>query len=537
VTFHLEIIYKRIWTARTTVFARRNIGTLAKHVISRRRVLQVKNLRLIAVFFLPIWTLTLISCSPQPARSPNVLFICVDDLRPELGCYGNSQVKSPMLDRLAAEGTVFTNHFVNVPTCGASRWTLLTGMLPRTTGQLGNQAIRDYISGRPEGEVPETFIHHLKRNGYTTVGIGKIGHYPDGFLYGYEDSQGSTRELPHSWDEVLFDPGKWETGWNAFFAYADGSNRQSRKKMVKPYEKSAVEDEGYPDGLTAALAVSKLQELAARKQPFFLGVGFFKPHLPFNAPKKYWDLYNESDIPLTPSPNIPIATSPASLHESGEFNQYLLGEEKASLSQAVSAAYARKLTHAYYASVSYIDAQIGKILAELKRQGLEDNTIVVVWGDHGWHLGDFRVWGKHTLFERALKSVLIIKAPGMKNTGRACDSIVSSIDIYPTLMKLCGVDMPYSTQGRSLDVLWDKPDTADWEDVAFGYYRKGITLRTARYRLTRYFRGEQPTLELYDHATDPFENQNIAGNSPDVVESLLPIWAKGNTGIFEKHQE
>ncbi|NOR15482.1 MAG: sulfatase-like hydrolase/transferase [Candidatus Aminicenantes bacterium] len=505
--------------------------------MSLRCDLCIKGVRFVPVFFLILLSLQLVCCRPNQAKSPNVLFICVDDLRPELGCYGNSQIVSPSLDRLAGEGVIFTNHFVNVPTCGASRWTLLTGMLPRTTGQLDNHAIREYISGRPEGELPETFIHHLKRNGYTTVGIGKIGHYADGFLYGYEDPQGTRRELPHSWNKVLFDPGKWESGWNAFFAYADGSNRQSRKKMVKPYEKAEVEDEGYPDGLTAALAVSKLQELAAGKRPFFMGVGFFKPHLPFNAPKKYWDLYEESQLPLTPSPNIPMAVNVASLHESGEFNQYQLGEEKASLAQAVSEAYTRKLTHAYYACISYVDAQIGKILAELKRLGLEQNTLVVVWGDHGWHLGDHRVWGKHTLFERALKSVLIIKAPGMKSKGLACDSIVSSIDIYPTLMKLCGVDMPYPSQGRSLDVLWNESDKTHWENAAYGYYRKGITVRTERYRLTRYFRDEQPTIELYDHATDPFENQNIAHDFPDIIKLLLPIWARGNTGVFEKQQE
>lgn len=476
----------------------------------------------------------LVGCFPQQATPPNILFICVDDLRPELGCYGNYQIQSPSLDRLAREGVVFTNHFANVPTCGASRCTMLTGMLPRTTGQLGNQAIRDHISGKPEADIPETFIHHLNRNGYTTVGIGKIGHYADGLLYEYEEAQGHQRELPHSWNDVLFDPGKWETGWNAFFAYADGSNRQSRNKMVKPYEFGEVDDEGYPDGLSAALAISKLQELASGTKPFFLGVGFFKPHLPFNAPKKYWELYEESHIPLTPSPNIPTAVNSASLHESGEFNQYQLGDEKASLEKTVSEAYARKLRHAYYACVSYVDAQIGKVLAELKRLGLEDNTIVVVWGDHGWHLGDYRVWGKHTLFERALKSVLILKTPDMKNKGYVCDSVVSSVDIYPTLMKLCGMEMPYPTQGRSLDVLWSEPEKTHWEQAAYGYYRQGITVRTERYRLTRYFRDEQPAIELYDHATDPFENQNIAGDFPDIVDSLLPIWTKGNTGIFEK---
>lgn len=409
---------------------------------------------------------------------------------------------------------------------------MLTGMLPLTTGHLGNDAIRNFISNGSETEIPETFIHQLKRNGYKTVGIGKISHYADGLLYGYEETQGTARELPYSWDELLFDPGKWKTGWNAFFAFADGSSRQSRKKMVKPYELAEVEDEGYPDGLTAALALTKLRELAAGGEPFFLGVGFFKPHLPFAAPKKYWDLYNESRIPLTPSPELPAGVSPSSLHDSGEFNQYQLGEEKASLSHPLSAAYSRRLIHAYYACVSYIDAQIGKILKELERLDLADHTVVVVWGDHGWHLGDHRVWGKHTVFERALKSVLIIKAPGMELTGTLCNNVVSSIDIYPTLMRLCGLEMPYPTTGRSLDVLWKETGQTEWEDAAYSYYRRGISLRTERYRLTRYFRSEQPTIELYDHVTDPYENENIAGKNPAIVDRLLPIWQKGNTGLF-----
>jgi arylsulfatase A-like enzyme len=492
--------------------------------------------RLHQVFSLCFIILLFSTCAAKPSSPPNILFICVDDLRPELGCYGNSRIRSPHLDKLASQGVVFTNHFVNVPTCGASRWSMLTGMLPRTTGHLGNDALRNFISGQPEGEIPETFIHHLRRNGYTTVGIGKISHYADGFLYGYEDPQGTARELPHSWDELIFDPGKWETGWNAFFAYADGSNRQSRKKIVKPYECAEVGDEGYPDGLTAALAVAKLKELAAGEKPFFLGVGFFKPHLPFNAPKKYWDLYQESQIPLTLSPELPTGAHTASLHESGEFNQYQLGEEKASLEQPVSEAYARKLKHAYYACISYIDAQIGKLLTELPRLGLDKNTAVVIWGDHGWHLGDHRVWGKHTIFERALKSVLIIKSPGMTTTGISCGNIVSSIDIYPTLMELCGLEMPYPTRGRSLDVLWKEDRQADWENIAYGYYRRGISLRTQRYRLTRYFRNEQPATELYDHVTDPYENGNIAAEYPEIVTRLLSLWKNGNTGLFGKSQ-
>lgn len=468
----------------------------------------------------------------QPPDRPNVLFICVDDLRPELGCYGNAVIKSPNIDQLASEGVVFLNHYVQVPTCGASRISILTGLQPRTKAHLRNSAFRKLISYEPEKDTPETFIHHLRRNGYYTVGIGKISHSADGYLYGYKDPKGTALELPYSWDEMLLDAGKWGTGWNAFFAYADGSNRQSKNKRVKPYECADVSDEGYPDGLTANLAVKKLQELAEKDAPFFLGVGFFKPHLPFNAPKKYWDMYEESEIPLTPSPDIPENVNPESLHNSGEFNQYLLGEEKPSLTDPVSDAYARKIRHAYFAAVSYVDAQVGKVLDELARLGLSENTVVVLWGDHGWHLGDHRVWGKHTIFERALKSALIVKVPEMDHAGAVCDKIVSSVDIYPSLMELCGVEMPHKTDGKSFVRLLKNPDSRKWKNVSYGYFNQGITLRTKDYRLTHYFRDEEPVIELYDHTKDPFENNNIAGEYPEVVERLMPLLEKGNSGLF-----
>lgn len=480
----------------------------------------------------------LFSCSGESesenkntSNSPNILFIAIDDLRPELGCYGSEHIKSPNIDKLAESGTQFTNHFVQVPTCGASRYSLLTGMLPKTREHLSNEACRNFIAGKPETETPETFIHHLRRNGYYTVGIGKISHYVDGLLYGYTDTVGTEYELPHSWNEMLFNPGKWGTGWNAFFGYSDGENRQSRNKQVEPYEMADVPDNGYPDGLIANQALEKIGELAKEDKPFFLGVGFFKPHLPFNAPKKYWDMYNEDEIPLSPNPFIPDNVNRASLHGSGEFNGYLLGDEEASLEIPVSDAYARKLRHAYFACVSYIDAQVGKLLDELEKQGLAENTIVVVWGDHGWHLGDQLVWGKHTIFERALKSAFIVKIPG-KTKGNTIDKIVSTVDIYPTLMDLCNVEMPHKTDGKSMLPLITNP-FAEWEEASYGYFRNGITLRTERYRLTRYFRDAEPVVELYDHQTDPNETENVAETYSETVEKLMPLWQKGNTGLFE----
>lgn len=469
----------------------------------------------------------------QEKTPPNVLFIAVDDLRTELGAYGNTVVQSPTMDALAKEGTLFTHHYVQVPTCGASRHALLTGMRPNKPAHLSNNAFETEISDKPEQTVPETFIHHFRRNGYHTVGIGKISHSADGLVYGYEEPVSQKRELPHSWDELLFDAGKWETGWNAFFAYADGENRQSMKKQVKPYEAGAVGDEGYPDGLTTNLAINKLRELKKSKQPFFMGVGFFKPHLPFNAPQKYWDLYDEAAIPVSDNPKIPQHINLKSLHESGEFNQYALGEEKASLSASVSDPYAKKLRHAYYASISYIDAQIEKLWEELKALEMDKNTIIVIWGDHGWHLGDQRVWGKHTLFENALRSALIIRSPFEKHQNIKVDQIVESVDIYPTLLDLCDLTLEHDIHGESLEGLM-RTNSSEKTNVAYGYFKKGISLRTERYRLTKYFREEEPAIELYDHVNDPLETVNIAKSEPETVNKLTPLLEKGNTGLYEK---
>lgn len=470
--------------------------------------------------------------SAAAQQKPNVLFICIDDLRPDLGCYGNQEVHSPNIDAFAAKAAVFKRQYVVVPTCGASRAALLTGHYPRVKAALSNDAMEKMIAGKPRGEKPETFVENLRRNGYYTVGIGKISHSADGYVYPYTAPRSNQLELPNSWNEMLMDAGKWQTGWNAFFAYADGSNRQSKKGEVKPYEAGDGNDEAYPDGLTAALAVKKLKELAGKKQPFFLGVGFFKPHLPFNAPEKYWDMYDESKISLTPSPGIPANVNPASLHPSAEFKSYKAGEEKPSLEGPVSDAYARKLRHAYYASVSYIDAQVGKLMAALKENGLDKNTIVVIWGDHGWHLGDDLVWGKHTIFEWSLRSALLIRTPGMQN-GANIERVVSAVDIYPTLMELCRVKTPEGTDGASFAGLLSS-QKADWRDLAYSYFKQGITVRTPRYRLTKYFRKEAPTVELYDHDKDPYENKNIAAEQPELVAELMKEWEKGNTGVFGK---
>lgn len=472
----------------------------------------------------------LISCQPNVNHRPNVLFIAVDDLRPDLGIYQHPLVKSPNIDALARQGVTFNNHFVTVPTCGASRASLLTGLLPVSRSHLSNQVFRDIISKQPSIDQPESFVHYLRQNGYYTVGIGKMSHAADGLIYAYDQPVGTARELPNSWDEMLMDYGEWGTGWNAFFAYSGGENRTDQHKNVPPYEAANVPDEGYPDGLIANLAVKKLAKLSEKNQPFFLGVGFFKPHLPFNAPKRYWDLYQTDEIISSPNPSIPTNVNRASLHNSGEFNQYLQGLENAHLDTTLSIAYAKKLIHGYLACVSYVDAQIGKVLDELKNLGLESNTIVVLWSDHGWHLGDHRVWGKHTLFERSLRSPLIIKTPGMVN-GRVSNEVVSTVDLYPTIVELCGLPLKNKLDGKSLTSIIDTSNP-EWDGQAFSYFKNGISLRNERYRITKYFRDESPTIELYDHHSDQFETVNIADDHPEVLEILLPRLNEGNTGLY-----
>lgn len=467
----------------------------------------------------------------EEAAPPNILFIAVDDLRPELGAYGNQIVQTPHMDRLASQGYLFDRHYVTSPTCGASRFAMLRGLWPRTKAEIKNSACFEFMSTEPEKDRPESFFHHLRRNGYYTVGIGKIPHSAENRVYGYTEAVNDSLEMPHSWDEFHLDYEKWGTGWNAFFGYADGSNRQGMNRQVKPYENADVDDRAYPDGLMAETASEKLKELKQKGKPFVLAAGFFKPHLPWTAPKKYWDLYERSEIPISPTPDFPTGIDIKSLHDSGEFSNYELGEEKASLENKLSDDYQRKLVHAYYASISYVDAQIGKVLDELDRLGLSENTMVVLWGDHGWQLGDYRVWGKHTLFERSLRSALIIRLPGEEVRGKVINAIASTVDLYPTILEVAGLEFPYEGDGRSLLPLMDA-SSSGVDRLAYGYFRNGITVRNDQYRFTKYYRDEVP-LELYDHEEDPLETVNIAESSPEIVEALMPLWQRGNTGIFE----
>ena len=461
------------------------------------------------------------SCqSPVKEKKPyNVLFIAIDDLRPELNCYGAKHIISPNLDRLASQGRLFNNHFVQVPTCGASRHALLTGKRPITEAHLSNQALRTLLPKTESADAYETFAHVFRRNGYRTVSLGKIGHYVDGKIYEYNGEGEGEWEMPFSWDEQWGPIGKWGTAWNSFFAYSDGSNRNMKRGHYPAFEFEGEKDTDLPDGLTAEKAIEKLNEL--KDAPFFLGVGFFKPHLPFTAPKKYWDMYDSVEIALSPNPESPLEINESSLHGSGEMFGNYAHEEKGGKGVRISDEYAEKLRRSYFAAVSYADAQVGKVLNELERLGLAENTIVVVWGDHGWHLGDQTIWGKHTTFDRALKSTMMIRTPEMAYPGEATDAIVETVDLYPTLLDYADLEGPKDLDGTSLRPLLENPELPG-KGYALSYWRQRISLRVPDFRLTTYMNDFEPKHELFDHRNDPLETVNVVGDFPEIWREFSP---------------
>lgn len=456
----------------------------------------------------------------------NVLFIAVDDLRPELGCYGADYMYTPNIDKLASESRIFKNHFVHVAACGPSRSTLLSGR--RTTNWDIFKNIRESNS-KPDSifSLPQLF----KENGYRTVGIGKISHQPGGVM----DSLQTIHEVPYSWNETYAPVGEWNDPWQAFFSYEGGKARTSyynrpTNRTLPPFEAAEVTDNGYADGLNAEEAVKQLRRL--KDTTFFLAVGFYKPHLPFNAPKKYWDLYDPDKIPEAEYHEIPEdVKSDICLHSNR--NSY---EPRGTytwpgdtLWWRITPDRQKTLKHGYCAAVSYVDAQIGKVLSELKNLGLDKNTIVVLWGDHGWHLGDYGIWGKHTNFDFALNSPLIIKQPQMNQPGVFAEGIVETVDLFPTLADLCELRPPENLEGMSLRPALDDPESkikayAISERDAFGSY--GISLRTEKYRLmvwTDKTTGDTIDVNLFDNNEQPVPHHDISDRYPEIVKELIEI--------------
>lgn len=470
-----------------------------------------------------------ISLQAPAAERPNVLMICIDDMRPQLGAYGHDYMITPNLDQLATEGRLFMRHYAQVPTCGPSRACMLTGKNLMQRSDINHNHLAEQLMGTAEPSDPETFVHYFKQNGYYTVGAGKISHHGDG-RFTDKKTKKSDWELPHSWNEYLKDKGSRWGAQDPVHSYAFGKNRY--KQDLPPFECADVADEDYPDGRLANRAVNKLGELAASDQPFFMAVGFCKPHLPFAAPKKYWDMYDRADIPLSPNPERPDAVDNVFLHPSSEFfGQYRGGLEKGGIGKRLTDDYARQIRHGNFAAVTYMDAQVGKVLDQLKATGLDKNTIILVWGDHGWHLGDHALWGKHSTFDRAVNSLLMVKTPQMEQPGKATDALVASIDIYPTLCELTGLPKPQGLDGESFVGAVNNPADAGKPQV-ISYWRDILTMRTDRYRMALYNNGEKQTVMLFDHKTDPYETRNIAKENPEVVGQLTQIIQKNSHGFL-----
>lgn len=505
----------------------------------------------------------LIASSLHAAQKPNVLFIAIDDLRPELGCYGNQEVQTPNLDKLAATGLRFDRAYTQYAICGPSRACIMTGLRPDT---LKIQEIDTYF----RDTVPDvvTLPQHFKANGYESVYVGKVFHgkqTDDALSWSRSirvpGGKGSEYQLPDSLATIQKRREEAEAKY--------GKNAQLQGMSSGPaWEGADAPDSAYPDGRTADAAIATLRELKGK--PFFFGVGFIKPHLPFVAPKKYFDLYDPSKLTLTDTPNPPKDAPTIARHSSFELRTRTLVPTSGPIDEPTS----RELLRAYYACASFVDAQIGRVLAELDALGLRENTIIVVWGDHGWHLGEYGIWGKATNYEVATRVPLIVSVPKMAAAGKGSKALVEFVDVYPTLCELAGLPLAKNLEGQSFAPLLNDPDQA-WKPNAFSQFPSpalrewaarplspamrgtffgpviaevearlkqehgerysadlfdnhvmGYSIRTDRYRYTAWLDRRSPTIEplaeeLYDHETDPTETVNIAKAHPKIAEDLL----------------
>jgi iduronate 2-sulfatase len=455
----------------------------------------------------------------------NVLFIAVDDLRNQAGIYGDSQMKTPSIDRLGEDARVFDNAYCQVPVCGASRASLLSGLYPTAT------RFRNYYA-RKDKDAPEvaSLPMHFKNNGYTTLSRGKIYHHVDDDI--------------EAWSEKPYIPDDGGIGWQAYITdeskeiIKENRDPSNPNEVVgPPFEAADVPDNGYPDGMLTDKVFEDLEKFSKSEEPFFLAVGFWKPHLPFNAPKKYWDLYDENDINLADNPFPPQNAPDQAMHNWNELRGMYAGVPQEG---PVSDELARKLIHGYYACVSYTDAQIGKILGELDRLGLAENTVVVLWGDHGWHLGEHGLWCKHCNFDKVIKAPLIVKAPGTETSdNKHSNSLIEFTDIYPTLCDLANLDKPKHLDGKSFVKVLKDPDVAIHE-AAYSRYHDGETIVTRRYAYTEWTgNGEMKANMLYDHQKDPDENVNVVDDLDykDVAREMKQLLNQKRKTIAKKNDK
>ncbi|VGO15312.1 Choline-sulfatase [Pontiella desulfatans] len=488
-----------------------------------------------------------------PATKPNILFIAVDDLKPMLGCYGDAEILSPNIDRLAARGTVFLNNACQQSVCGPSRASLMTGTYTDTTKVFDLKTLM-----REANPDTLTLPEYLRKQGYETTGTGKIfdprsvddqfdaaswsqpflqNGSDEYFAKGYEKPKGGFHNpvVAKQNKELKAFMKKEGIKKSDEDAYVDALLKYP---MVKPLtECLEVPDDAYDDGAFANCAVQQMERLARGGKPFFLAVGFKKPHLPFVAPKKYWDLYDRSEIKLAPFQEMPKGAPEYAGQDCWELRGSYSGVAPGPIPEAQQ----REMIHGYRACVSYTDAQIGKVLDQLAALGLENNTIVVLWGDHGWHLGDHGMFCKHTNYEQAVRSPLIFAAPQQKAKGTRTESPSEFVDVFPTLCELAGLPVPGSVEGLSLVPVLDDPAAMVHEAALEQYPRNsrfmGYSLRDKRYRYVKwvkmdYYGGERSgpmdANELYDYEKDPNETVNLAGDPgyKDVVANFERILKK-----------
>lgn len=448
----------------------------------------------------------------RPPGKPNVLFIIVDDLRPDFGCYGNREVKSPNLDRLAGEGLLFRRAYCQFPLCMPSRASVLSGYRPESIKRTGR------VSGRvPAGTVtlPQLFRNH----GYVTVSAGKVYHDND------DDPAGWVRRYTDTFDSE----GKWCNG------YCSGYQLETNRALVQNYlqgkrrqglpaspitEITDTPDEKTPDGIISQRAVEELRRFKQTGEPFFLAAGFYRPHMPLTAPKKYWDMYDRAQIKLPADFRQEDDGIPR--YDWDEVRRYGDCPWRGPMPEAK----AREIIQGYHASVTFVDAQIGRVLDELRRLGLDKSTIVVLWSDNGWSLGEHGRFSKHTTYETSTHVALMLKVPWLRSQP-ATPALVELVDIYPTLADLCRLPAPGYLEGTSLVPLLSDPQRP-WKSAAFSglFGVKSRTLRTDRYRLIEHPGGQ---IELYDHRTDPAEDHNLA-EAPSLAATLRDLQAALDAG-------
>ena len=438
---------------------------------------------------------------------PNVLLVASDDLTSTLGCYGHPVVKSPNIDRLAARGVRFDNAYCQFPFCGPSRASLMTGMRPDTTGVVSNGMV-DFRQRHPDAvTLPQLFKNH----GWRSMRVGKMFHM------GVPGGVGTmTHQDPPSWDVSISPPGDEHESIGV-----GGDPNPDLRHGLKMQWVQTADASGQADSAAADTAIELLRSESDR--PFFLGLGFVRPHTPFVAPSEFFDMYPLEEIELVPNPpddldDIPL---PAKNLRPFLWNHMGMSEENQRIS-----------LRGYYASVSFMDQQLGRVLDELERLGVADRTIILFFGDHGWHLGEHTHWQKMSLMEESVKAPLIIAAPGISGAGRASKALVEFVDFYATLAELCGLTPPAGIEGVSLAPLLDDPASSvkdaafsqvQWEDRIFGR-----TLRTSRYRYIRW-EGDGGGEELYDHDTDPREFTNLATDRAHgaVLDSMRSMLERG----------